>query len=87
VAVGTFGAGVLNMVNSIAQAYAEESPVVVIGAAPQISTWNPEALVHHRVKTFDSQRRVFEEITAANIALNNPNTAKENIDKVISIPA
>jgi indolepyruvate decarboxylase len=83
VAVGTFGAGVLNMVNSIAQAYAEESPVVVIGAAPQISTRNPEALVHHRVKTFDTQRRVFEEITAANTALNNPNTAKEDVDKVI----
>ena len=30
----TYGAGALNMVNSIASAYAEKSPVVVISGAP-----------------------------------------------------
>src|SRR3954462_7487723 len=34
VAVVTFGAGALNLVNAVAGAYAERSPVVVVAGAP-----------------------------------------------------
>src|SRR5574337_1294513 len=37
VAAVTWGAGALNMVNAIAQAYAERSPVLVLSGAPEIA--------------------------------------------------
>src|SRR3979409_2082711 len=37
VAVVTFGAGAFNLVNAVAGAYAERSPVVVIAGAPRAS--------------------------------------------------
>ncbi len=54
VAIGTYGAGVLNMVNPIAQAYAEKSPVMVISGAPDKVGRDPGLLIHHKVKTFDT---------------------------------
>lgn len=83
VAIGTYGAGALNMVNPIAQAYAERSPVVVISGAPEIEGRNPDALLHHRVKRFDSQLAIYREITAANTVLEDPATAADEIDRVL----
>src|SRR5574340_189465 len=50
-AMGTYGAGVLNMVNPIAQAYAEKSPVLVISGAPDLVGRDPELLIHHKVRS------------------------------------
>jgi indolepyruvate decarboxylase len=83
VAIGTYGAGVLNMVNPIAQAYAEKSPVVVISGAPDKAGRDPDLLIHHKVKTFDTQLRVYEEMTAASAALEDPRTAAREIERVI----
>jgi len=83
VAIATYGVGALNMVNPIAQAYAEESPVLVLSGAPEVKTRNPDALIHHRVKTFQSQFRIYEEVTAASAVIDDPTTAAANIDHVI----
>jgi indolepyruvate decarboxylase len=74
-AVVTYGAGALNMVNAIGQAYAEKSPVVIVSAAPDMNTRQPDLLIHHKVKTFDTQRRIYEEVTVANALLDDPVTA------------
>ncbi|MFQ5656338.1 MAG: alpha-keto acid decarboxylase family protein [Candidatus Methylomirabilales bacterium] len=83
VAMVTFGAGGLNMVNPIGQAYAERSPVLVISGAPEISGRDRDALVHHRVKTFESQLNVYREVTAEAVALNDPDTALGEVDRVL----
>ncbi|MBI4572059.1 MAG: thiamine pyrophosphate-binding protein [candidate division NC10 bacterium] len=83
VTVVTFGAGALNMVNSIAQAYAERSPVLVVSGAPEIHDRSLDALVHHKVRTFESQLAVYREITCAAAALNDPRMAMEEIDRVL----
>ncbi|MDF0642503.1 MAG: thiamine pyrophosphate-binding protein [Nitrospira sp.] len=84
VAIGTYGAGALNMVNPIAQAYAEKSPVLVISGAPDLAGRDPDLLIHHKVKTFETQRRVYEEMTSASAALEDPKTAAREIQRVIA---
>ncbi len=83
-AIGTYGAGVLNMVNPIAQAYAEKSPVLVISGAPDMAGRDPDLLIHHKVKTFDTQRHVYAEMTAACAALEDPTTAAREIQRAIA---
>jgi len=83
VALVTYGAGALNMVNAIAQAYAERSPVLVVSGAPEIRDRRLDALVHHKVRTFESQLTVYREITCAAAALNDPRMALEEIDRVL----
>lgn len=83
VAIGTYGAGVLNMVKPIAQAYAEKSPVMVLSGAPDKVGRDPDLLIHHKVKTFDTQLRVYAEMTTASAALEDPRTAAREITRVI----
>jgi indolepyruvate decarboxylase len=80
----TFGAGALNMINAVAQAYAERSPVLVLSAAPEIRNRRLDALVHHKVRTFESQLTIYREITCAAAALNEPRVALEEIDRVLA---
>ncbi len=81
----TYGVGGLKLVNSTAQAYAERSPVVVISGAPGISEITGEALLHHRVRDFGTQLRVFEEVTEAQAVLDNPNTAYGELMRVLNV--
>src|SRR5438105_2464949 len=59
----TYGAGGLNMINSVACAYAEESPLVVLSGGPGRSEKRAEVPLHHEVKSFDSQLKVYAEVT------------------------
>jgi indolepyruvate decarboxylase len=79
----TYCVGGLNMVNSIACAYAEKSPVIVISGGPSRNDRRNDPLLHHKVKTFDTQRRVFEEVTCANTILLDPETAILEIMRVV----
>jgi indolepyruvate decarboxylase len=82
-AIGTYGAGALNMVNSIAQAYAEKSPVIVLSGAPALAGRSAELLIHHKVKTFETQRGIYEQLAVAAVALEDPARASADIDRVI----
>lgn len=83
VAVVTYGAGAFNMVNSVACAYAEKSPLVVISGAPAISELQGDLLLHHQVKTLGSQYEVFKEFTCDQVLLNDPLKAPEQIAWVL----
>ncbi len=83
VALVTYCVGGLNMLNSVACAYAEKSPLLVISGGPSPSDRKADGLLHHKVRTFDSQRRIFEEVTCANTILTDPETACEEIIRVI----
>ncbi len=62
VAMVTYCVGGLNCVNPVAGAYAEKSPLLVISGGPGISERKKNALLHHKVKTFETQRKVYEEV-------------------------
>src|SRR6266481_757413 len=65
----TYCVGGLNVLNAIAGAYAEKSPVVVISGAPGRKDREKDPLLHHKVKTFETQRRVYDEVTVASAVL------------------
>jgi len=80
----TYCVGGLNTVNAVAEAYAEKSPVVVISGAPGLRERVRSPLLHHRVRDFNTQRLIFEQVTVASAALENPDHAPEQIDATIA---
>jgi indolepyruvate decarboxylase len=83
VAVVTYGAGAFNVVNSIAGAYAERSPVVVVAGAPGARERVSGFLLHHQARTIDTQLAVFKEITCDQAVLTDPLTAPAQIARVL----
>lgn len=80
----TYGVGGLKLANTTAQAYAESSPVLVISGAPGVSEREFDPLLHHKVRSFDTQLNVFREMTCAQAVLNDAGTAADDIDRVIA---
>lgn len=80
----TYGVGGLKIANTTAQGFAELSPVVVISGAPGIEERLRHPLIHHKVREFDTQKKVFEQLTVASTVLDNPDTALEEIDRVLA---
>jgi indolepyruvate decarboxylase len=79
----TYCVGGLNMLNSIACAYAEKSPVIVVSGAPSPADRKHDPLLHHKVRTFDTQRRIYDEVTCASTVLLDPQTAADEIIRVV----
>ena len=86
VAVVTFGAGAFNLVNPIAGAYAERSPVVVIAGAPGASARASGFGVHHQARTIDTQLAVYRAVTCAHAVFTNADTAPDDISRVFPSP-
>ena len=82
-AVVTYGVGGLNMVNAVAGAYAEKSPLVVLSGSPGVKERRERDLLHHKIKTFDTQKRVYEEITLYAATLDDPATVVHQIHRAI----
>jgi TPP-dependent 2-oxoacid decarboxylase len=80
----TYCVGGLKVVNATAQAFAEKSPLVVISGAPGIKERTKSPLLHHKVRDYDTQQRIFEHITIDSVLLNNPTTAAKDINRVLS---
>ncbi len=83
VAVVTYGAGALNVVNPVAAAYAEKSPVVVISGAPGHREGRAGLLLHHQVKRLDSQYAIYREITCDQATLDDVAAAPGEIARVL----
>jgi indolepyruvate decarboxylase len=81
----TYGAGGLNMVNAVACAYAEKSPVVVISGGPGGSEKRSGVMVHHQVKSYESQFKVYQEVVEFGAVLDDPQTAATNIRRAIDV--
>ncbi|QEH33129.1 Indole-3-pyruvate decarboxylase [Aquisphaera giovannonii] len=78
----TYCVGGLSTCNSIAGAFAEKSPVIVLSGSPGMGERARNPLLHHKVKGFDTQFEVFRNITAASAVLDRPETAFAEIDRV-----
>ncbi len=83
----TYCVGGLSLCNSIAGAYAEKSPVVVISGSPGMDERPNNPLLHHKVKDFRTQAEVFEKICVAVAELTDPMTAFREIDRVFDAAA
>jgi len=81
----TYSVGGLSLVNAVAGAYAEKSPVIVISGAPGIDERRGDPLLHHRVGPFSTQLEVFSKITVAAVALDDPHTAFREIDRCLDL--
>src|SRR3954462_12847720 len=79
----TYCVGGLKVANTTAEAFAEKSPVVVISGAPGIREREKNPLLHHKVREFDTQKKVFEQLTVASTVLSDPQTALQEIDRVL----
>src|SRR5437764_14839120 len=79
----TYCVGGLTVANTTAGAFAEKSPVVVISGAPGMKEREKNPLLHHKVREFDTQKRVFEQLTIASTVLGDPQTAFQEIDRVL----
>jgi indolepyruvate decarboxylase len=83
----TYCVGGLSLCNSIAGAYAEKSPVVVITGSPGLRERVNNPLLHHRVRDFRTQFEVFEKICGACCELSEPSSAFREIDRVLDAAA
>src|SRR5437016_2164169 len=83
VAVVTYGAGAFNLVNAIAGAYAERSPVVVVAGAPGARERSGGFMLHHQARTIDTQLAVFREITCDQAILSDAASAPAEIARVL----
>ncbi len=79
----TYCVGGFNLINSVGGAFAEKSPVVVISGSPGIKERTGDVLLHHMVRSFECQHKVFENITCANTVLRDPSRAAYEIDRVL----
>src|SRR5437867_9426893 len=80
----TYCVGGLKVANSTAGAFAEKSPVVVISGAPGMKEREKNPLLHHKVREFDTQKKVFEQLTIASAVLGDAQTAFQEIDRVLA---
>ena len=78
----TYCVGGLKVANTTAEAFAEKSPVVVISGAPGMQERAKNPLLHHKVREFDTQAKVFKQLTVASTVLSDPQTAFQEIDRV-----
>jgi indolepyruvate decarboxylase len=80
----TYCVGGLSLCNSVAGAYAEKSPVVVITGSPGLKERHNNPLLHHLVRDFRTQYDVFEKLCIAGTELDDPRTAFHEIDRVLA---
>jgi len=79
----TYCVGGLNVLNAIAGAYAEKSPVDVVSGAPGRKEREKDPLLHHKVKTFETQRRIYDEVTVASTVLLDEERAAAEIVRCV----
>lgn len=82
-AVVTYAVGGFSILNAVAGAYAERVPIVVISGAPPNRRRESGALVHHLVENYRLQWEIYRKLTADAAVLSNPETAPEEIDRVL----
>jgi indolepyruvate decarboxylase len=70
--------------NAVAGAYAEKSPLVLVSGAPGLGERGRSTLLHHKVRDYDTQREIYERVTVAAEALEDPAFAPRQIDRALA---
>lgn len=79
----TYSVGELSALNGIAGSFAENIPVIAITGAPATVNFEQSTLLHHTLGDYKIPQEMFEKVTVASTLLNRPETAPEEIDRVL----
>eukprot|EP01053_Blabericola_migrator_P012806 Blabericola_migrator_1__12805@NODE_824_length_6371_cov_16_326459_g581_i0_p2_GENE_NODE_824_length_6371_cov_16_326459_g581_i0NODE_824_length_6371_cov_16_326459_g581_i0_p2_ORF_typecomplete_len559_score120_58TPP_enzyme_N/PF02776_18/3_3e41TPP_enzyme_N/PF02776_18/9_8e03TPP_enzyme_C/PF02775_21/1_6e02TPP_enzyme_C/PF02775_21/9_3e27TPP_enzyme_M/PF00205_22/1_6e17Transketolase_N/PF00456_21/0_06_NODE_824_length_6371_cov_16_326459_g581_i046296305 len=82
--VVTYAVGEISGMNGIAGAWAESVPVVCVVGAPAREFFARKPLLHHTLGDYTIPKQMYEKITAAQTILDNPATAVDEIDRVLT---
>ena len=84
----TYGVGALNTVQAVAGAYVESVPLVAINGSPSPAQFNSQrdqgVLWHHMFDGSYTDLRIFQEITAMAVRIDNPAYAPDLIDAALT---
>lgn len=86
-ASASYGADGLRLVNAAAQAYAERSPLVILGGAPGAAERERHPLLDPGLIAGDergAQRRAFAAVTVASAVLDDPDIACREVERVLA---
>lgn len=85
----SYGTGTLSLVNAIAGAFVERSPVVVINGGPStINSWNQRRygiLFSHSIGREQTDLRVLEEVTALAVSVDRVSDVAGAVDHAITV--
>lgn len=79
----TYNVGTLKLCNAIAGAYAERSPVIVLAGAPGMNERHKDFKIHHMVRGFKMQQKIFKKLTCASVVLDDPVRAAFKVDSAM----
>lgn len=79
----TYSVGGLKVANALANAWAEQVPLLLLSGSPGVAERASDPMLHHRVKNFDTQMQIMTDLTCAQTVLNSRHTAADEIDRVI----
>ncbi|HJW30177.1 MAG TPA: thiamine pyrophosphate-binding protein, partial [Saprospiraceae bacterium] len=77
----TYCVGGLSVANAIAGAYAEKSPVIVISGSPGLGERLHDPMLHHKVRSFNTQCDIFAHLTEMAVVIDDPELAFRRIDE------
>ncbi|WP_437747777.1 thiamine pyrophosphate-binding protein [Sorangium sp. So ce1504] len=81
----TYGVGVLNATNAIAQAYVERVPLIVVSGGPGKREREAEIFLHHQITDHDAQYRIMREVTVHQARIQDPHVAAEQIRDALRV--
>ncbi len=82
----TYGPGAFSLVNSVAGAYAERIPLVVICGGPPLVAYRDQALKHHILPDrYDASLKIFEQVTVGARVLRDASRASAEIDALLRL--
>jgi indolepyruvate decarboxylase len=80
----TYCVGGFSILNAVAGAYAEKSPLVLISGAPGLGERARSMLLHHKVRDYATQREIYERVTVAAEALEDPALVPRQVDAALA---
>lgn len=84
VVCATYCVGGFKLLNPIAGAYAEKSPVLFISGAPGVKERQNGLLLHHCAGAYECQHNVFKNVTCASAVLDDVHRVSHEIDRVVA---
>ncbi|HEF5155344.1 acetolactate synthase large subunit [Burkholderia multivorans] len=81
----TYGVGLMNAANGIAQAYVERVPVVVISGAPGTRERGDHVFPHHTIVDHGTQSRVMRELTVHQEIVTDPCDAAVQVARAVAV--
>jgi len=77
----TYSVGGMNVMNPVAGAFAERSPVVVIAGIPNMEDVKANPYKHHTIDTEETQKNIFENVVCNSVSLDSDDIV-ENMGRI-----